>query len=222
MIVCCGQTGQWARFSRVGLDISVGNPAMGDDEGEQRYVAAFERLRSELLCRGIDAYREPESGPPAGAVRRCSGFSYSFLHYLRRVYALHYEGVPVTPIVSKEELAAARYHVDAATEMFASHLLCHSDTSGFYIPVDFDAPLFLSKEVLGGGIVGSSHGLLRELHEIAEAIGIRLSEGELGDLEAQGILDDAGHPYRIERHVWLALYDACTASIAFGNAVAFH
>ena len=52
--------------------------------------------------------------------------------------------------------------------MFASHLLCHADYAGYYIPVDFADPLFLPEEakIGGAGMVGSSQQLLAELREL--------------------------------------------------------
>jgi hypothetical protein len=60
------------------------------------------------------------------------------------------------------------------TSVLASHLLCHSDAGGYYVPVDFGDPLFLPEEaeVRGAGMVGSSQGLLAELAGIASPLGI--------------------------------------------------
>src|SRR4051794_3262848 len=171
----------------MGLAVSVGNPCIGsDEEGEERYRRKFGGLAAALAAEG-HAWTLPEGPVPSGLARRyVSSFPYSFLHYLRRAYALQAEGQPVTPVVDGGLDGAAGF-VEDATMMFDSHLLCHSDTAGYYVPVPLDDPLFLANEagVAGGGMVGSSQGLLGELRRIAPAIGVRLDgAGELSDAEA--------------------------------------
>lgn len=69
--------------------------------------------------------------------------------------------------------------------MFASHLLCHSDCEGFYLPVDFEVVLIDSQDQdrIPGGLLGSSYRLRDELLAIAPALGITVSDGELADAE---------------------------------------
>lgn len=56
------------------------------------------------------------------------------------------------------------------------HLICHSGIGSYYIPLDFEDPIFLPEEsdVCGDGIVGSSYRLRDELQEFASSIGIIL------------------------------------------------
>lgn len=108
--------------------------------------------------------------------------------------------------------------------MLDSHLLCHSDCEGYYVPVAFDEPLFLPPDagVAGGGMVGSSQGLLDELRGCAPALGIALDGGELTDDEARRVGDlPETDPFMIEASVWLTLHEACRASIAGGHAIVF-
>ncbi|MEV6302163.1 hypothetical protein AB0M02_22295 [Actinoplanes sp. NPDC051861] len=146
------------------------------------------------------------------------------MHYLRRVYALANQGKPVTPVADHAERDRDNDVVEDEALMFESHLLCHSDCDGFYVPVAFDFPVFVSgTDDFGGGMIGSSQGLLAELRRCAPAIGIRLEpDGELSDEEAErigGLEDDA--PFHIESVVWLTLHEACRESIAGGHAIAF-
>ncbi|MBG0827015.1 hypothetical protein HS041_04460 [Planomonospora sp. ID67723] len=93
-------------------------------------------------------------------------------------------------------------------------------------PVDFGDPVFLPEEsgVAGAGMVGSSHRLLAEVRECAPAIGIRLEQdGSLSDAEADRVYAlPQSAPFEIESVVWLALHEACRASVSTGQAIIFH
>ncbi|MDI6098995.1 hypothetical protein QLQ12_10320 [Actinoplanes sp. NEAU-A12] len=200
----------------MGLSISVGNPAVGDAEGEEHYRQAITALARALAEEGATDWTPPAPGAAEdSAPLPAAGFPYGYLHRLRRVFALHVEGQPVTPVTSAADLDAADGYIDDATSMLNSHLLCHSDTSGYYVPAPLDDPVFLAPDtqVAGGGIVGSCQDLLDELHTIAPVIGIRP--------EATGATAD-DDPFAVEQLVWRALYDCCQASIATGRPVVFH
>jgi hypothetical protein len=212
----------------MGLAISVGNPCTGyDAEGEEHYQRQFAALATALEAEG-HRWTPPVTLPPSGLARRHVGsFPYSTLHYLRRAYALKFERQPVTPVIDGD-LKGADHFVDDATTMFSSHLLCHSDTAGYYVPVAFEDPLFLPEDsgVAGGAMVGSSQGLLGELRWIAPDIGVRLeADGSLGDAEAARIwadIDDHVGRYMIEHMAWLTLHEMCRVSVASGHVVVFH
>lgn len=103
--------------------------------------------------------------------------------------------------------------------MFSSHLLCHADYAGYYIPVDFPDPLFLPEaaNVGGAGMVGSSRQLLAELRTFASAIGIQLDEA--GAVTEEKPADD--DPFDAEKFAWSQLYRACLASLDSGHAIVF-
>jgi hypothetical protein len=154
----------------------------------------------------------------------CEQLSYSSLHYLRRAYALKAEGQPVTPVVDGDLKSADRY-VDDAASMFDTHLLCHADDAGYYMPVPMADPAFLPREsgIAGGAMVGSSQGLLSELQRIAPDIGVRLdADGSLSDAEAERLDTNREDPYELEQMVWLTLHEACRVSIASGHPIVFH
>ncbi|MEY9928503.1 hypothetical protein ABH926_003142 [Catenulispora sp. GP43] len=214
----------------MGLGISVGilcDQARNDPEGYAHHHDAFDNLTHALAAEGI-TWREPEVIHKAGDDHDYStGFPYSYLSHLRRVFTLARLGEAVTPwsAVSDDQYRHDLMKVDDETVMFSSHLLCHSDNEGYYIPVAFDDPLFLPEEaqVAGVGMVGSSHRLRAELAGFAAALGIRLDEqGALSDDEAAAVEatgeDDA---FAAERYVWLHLYRACLASIGSGHAIVF-
>src|SRR6202008_5022884 len=117
---------------------------------------------------------------------------YSFIHYLRRAYA-HRAADPawMAAPLDEDEDPTDDPVLEEETEMLSSHLLCHSDAEGFYVPVDFDDVLFEEAEdgELPGGMLGSSYRLLDELVVVAPALGIRLDDGQLSDAEARRIDD---------------------------------
>ncbi|MCX4744172.1 hypothetical protein OG455_01355 [Kitasatospora sp. NBC_01287] len=203
----------------MGLSLTVGTTQEPDSQGD------FELLHQALAAEGI-AWREPRT-PPSPADRFAAGFPYGYLAKLRRVLALHRLGEPVTPAasVTPEQYRHDLAEVDEETLMFDSHLLCHSDCEGYYIPEDFGDPLFLPPEsgVPGGGMVGSSQGLLQELAHLAGPIGVRLdADGTLDATESARLAalpDDA--PFAAELFTWHQLHLACRTSIAGGRAIVF-
>jgi hypothetical protein len=220
---------RWGRltYGAMGLAVSVGIMAemlsIGEDEGVAHFRADFDRLSAALAADGVD-WREPESADVPPMRQHAGSFPYSYLHYLRRTFALLQRGEPVTPVASPDELDRDEHKVSDETTMMSSHLLCHSDCEGYYVPVDFPEPLFLPEDagIEGGGMVGSSQGLRAELVRCAPALGIRLDDGSLPDEEAARLYDIPDEAdFGIETVVWLTLYEATRVSIARGHAIVF-
>ncbi|MFY1695550.1 hypothetical protein [Solwaraspora sp. WMMA2101] len=196
-----------------------------DDEGAARSRAALDELSAALAAEGV-AWQEPYDVAVPSTRPHLRGFPASALHRLRRVLALVDSATPVTPVADAAGFAADRELIDDRAALLESHLLCHSDSAGYYVPVDLGDPLFLpaGTGVTGGGIVGSSQGLLAELRRCATALGVRLDPaGDLPDTEAARLFalpDDAD--FAVETQTWLTLHEACRASIASGRAIVFH
>lgn len=213
----------------MGLGISVGlrcDLAQNDSEGFEYHSAAFEQLTRALAREGIE-WREPEVLHERGNSDFSASFPYSYLMHLRRLYTLVERGEPVTSAsaVSAEQYDQDREKVLDESTLFASHLLCHADDGGYYIPVAFDDPLFLPEEagIDGGGMVGSSQRLLAELAGFADALDIQLEEGgalSASHVEAVNAADDS-EPFAAERYTWVQLYRACLASVESGHAIVF-
>ncbi|PBC75695.1 hypothetical protein BX265_0370 [Streptomyces sp. TLI_235] len=202
----------------MGLSITVGlldDLDRHDPEGAAHHARELDLLAEALQAKGI-AWREPA---PAGTGRAAcaGGFPYSHLHHLRRAFVLHRRGAAVTPAATTdpEQYDLDCGEVEEETLMFSSHLLCHSDCAGYYVPADFADPLFLPADapVAGGGIVGSTSGLLAELRRLAPAIGID------PDDPAEPARDDR---YEAEAFAWHLLHRACRESQAAGRAIVFH
>lgn len=214
----------------MGLGISVGllcDLARHDDsEGFEYHSTAFERLTRALAKEDID-WREPEVSHEGDGGHYSGGFPYSYLSCVRRVYTLAQHDEPITPAsaTSAEEYELDLEDVTDETLMFESHLLCHSDSDGYYIPVDFEDPLYLAEGAApdGAGMVGSSQRLRTELAGIASAIGIRLeADGRLSAAQIAAVERAEGHlPFASEQYTWMVLYRACQASIESGHAIVF-
>ncbi|MEU5837608.1 hypothetical protein ABZ820_28570 [Streptomyces diacarni] len=193
-------------------------------------IATYDRVLTEagLPTVPVFGYMPGLSGDVAPA----AGFDYEALHYLRRAYLLLAAGLEVTPV---GELGS---DYEQLLEMFEqtaqqSHLVWHYDHAGTYIPVDFPAPLCDDELLEGGGPLGSSHGLLRELSLVAPHLGIDpdnpppapaapLRPTELDEPAASAAIGyEDGTSFGRERHVWLGLHAAATRSLAQGSMIVF-
>ncbi|MFJ8044097.1 hypothetical protein ACIRBX_26705 [Kitasatospora sp. NPDC096147] len=207
----------------MGLSISVGmlqDQARNDPEGLEYHQRAFDRLHEALAAEGV-AWQEPPLGGPQQSPAFSGGFPYRYLTLLRRVLALVNRSEPVTP--AEEDGAVWERDCELIQDevsMFASHLICHADNAGYYVPVDFADPLFLpaGTSVAGAGMVGSTQQLLRELTVIATALGIDPEQaGGGGTAETEH-----GGAFEAEWFAWGQLHHACRASLAEGQAIVFH
>ncbi|MFD5088061.1 hypothetical protein ACFWOG_36240 [Kitasatospora sp. NPDC058406] len=215
----------------MGLSISVGllhDQARNDPEGLDYHRRAFARLGRALAAQGVDWHEPPIAGPPHSPTFS-GGFPYGYLTQLRRIVVLVGRGEPVTPAASigEQEWDRDCEKIRDETSMFSSHLLCHADNAGYYVPVDFADPLFLppEAEVAGAGMVGSAQRLLAELSAVAPALGIGVDAGglALGPQETGPAgRDAADEPFESERFAWHQLHRACLASVTGGYAVVFH
>jgi hypothetical protein len=165
----------------------------------------------------------------AGDVAPVAGFDYDALHFLRRAYLLKMCGLEVAPV---DQLGSG---YEQLLEMFEataqqSHLVWHYDHAGAYVPVDFTAPLSNDDLLAGGGPLGSTQGLLRELEFVAPSIGIDPTNPPAApkppdrptSLEEPAAAVPFGDgPFGRERHVWLGLHAAATRSLGQGSMIIF-
>ncbi|MBL1078463.1 hypothetical protein JK358_29055 [Nocardia sp. 2] len=179
-----------------------------------------------LAAEGIAAHTEPEVNGGVTGRATVGSVPYSFVHHLRRAYAwaTEYPGRAVPP-VAEGERASEDSVLEQVGEMFESHLLCHSDCEGYYVPVDFADVVFSAPELeIPGCMVGSSQALLRELVYVAPYLGITLVEGELSDAEIARVDAENGddeHPLYRERETWLLFYEAARVSVANRTVISF-
>ena len=189
------------------------------DEG----LAAANRL---LAKAGLPSHAEPRTLEPPAMRASIESFPYSFIHYLRRAYAHRTANTSWVAVPTSNDVdPTADPIVEREVDLLRSHLLCHSDAEGFYVPVDFRDVLFADAgdSTLPGDMLGSSYRLLEELLVVAPALGICLTSGELSDDEAARVdeLACSGEGLSRELCSWLALYEAARISIELKTAIVF-
>lgn len=214
------------------MGLAVGTHAYADmvernDPEEVEYLQGQLRALDKLLAgAGLPAHLEPETRGSATARDPIGSVPYSFVHYLRRAYA-HARQAPSRPLepLAEGEDPTDDSAVDELVYLFDSHLLCHSDCEGYYVPVEFDEVLFPDDELgIPGGMVGSSPALLRELAFVAPYLGIALVDDHLSDSEIERVGRENGddeHPLYRERETWLLFYEAARVSVANGTLIHF-
>jgi hypothetical protein len=210
----------------MGLSVTIGMLAqmrLHDEEGFAHYKEELAQLSAYLASEGHAGFTEPETLGPLSLPAHTSSFPYSFLHYLRRAYAhVYYGHSPVSPCPPGRDPSRDSL-IDE--ELWGSHLVCHSDAQGYYVPIDFEDVLHPPEEArITGGMVGSSQQLLRELLVVAPGIGIRCGDGgpSAADLEALAREDETSGPLWRERLVWLALFVVARGSVRYKTAIVFH
>lgn len=210
----------------MGLVVSVG--MLGRSRNEPEYQdwlrGQLREINRVLAAHNLPPHDEPETLPPRGPYTNGGDLPYGWFHYLRRAvaYARQAPGEfrPVARGESPEEDKRLRKEYAIAVD---SHIICHSDCEGFYVPVDFPSPLDDEEVRLCGGQLGSSVRALRELVQVAPLLGIPLRGGKLSANQASAIAaeQEGAHPLEIEGKVWLELFQAFGQSIARKSAVVF-
>jgi len=207
----------------MGLAVSVGVlSGMNDEEGRESLLQDFERINRALAAEGLPLHREPASVPKLLHRNDLVSFPYRWLHCLRRAVAFARQAPEEFCPLAEGEDVASDPRID--TELFVrmdSHLICHSDCEGLYVPIDFSISLY--DDELPGGCVGSSQRALAEVLLAAPLLSIPLVGGKLADEVAGEIAQaaDGSHPYWIERQVWLTMYESFRHSIEHKCAVVF-
>jgi hypothetical protein len=211
----------------MGLAVEVGMLAYlleNDPEGADWLRESFNSVNAVLADNKLPTHREPESLAKLNNRASILSYPYSFLHQLRRVaaHAAEKPGWVAKPFPETEDPSADPV-VDEQSAYLESHLLCHSDCEGFYLPIEFKEPIGDDQNRIPGGILGSSVILQKELVAVAPALGIRLENGHLSDQEADRLNREieAESPLWIEKAVWLSLFEAARLSIEHKTAVCF-
>jgi hypothetical protein len=208
----------------MGLSICVGALAdlmHADEEGAEWLREQLASVNDVLRTHGLPAHEEPET-PIAPTRAGVDGFPYSWIHILRRAYA-HSVVRPSKALrpLALDEDGSGDSEVSQLAHRGTTHLICHSDAEGLYVPVDFERVLIA--ESLPGSALGSTQRLMLELVRVAPALGITLTARELSDAEAEAINAelDTQPPFFRERTVWLALYEAARLPLEHGAAIVF-
>ena len=207
----------------MGLSVEVGvleHLLVVDPEGADWLASALAAASALVAEGGASAHSEPTELPRLISRAPLLSYPYSDLHRLRRAYAYTmskpgWEYVPPAP----GEDPAQDSVVENETFMMSSHLLCHSDCEGFYLPVDFAD--FASGDVVGG-LVGSTHRLRDELLTVAPVLGISITDS-LSDDEAERLAESikAQEGPWVERTVWFSHWEAARLSLEHSSAIVY-
>lgn len=213
----------------MGVNFSVGMLAdlmQHDSEGAKSFKQSLNNINAVLAENDLPEHNEPIELPDLESRAELDGYPYSFLHHLRRVYARCINDPDWVPVVLPEgDDVANDPIVDEESCMFESHLLCHSDCEGFYLPVKFEEIIIDEKDLerIEGGSIGSSYQLHDELISIADKLNIKLVDKQLYDNEVEKIHQqvESETGLWIEKLMWLALFEASRLSIQHNTAICF-
>lgn len=208
------------------LAISVGVLAgdQPDSDAAAYHRRNFGHVNRVLAANGLPPHEEPESLPDFPYRGQLISFPYAWTPYLHRAVAFARRAPDQFRPVREGENPAKDKRVDAELYTFAeSHLICHSDTEGYFVPIDFPDPLADQEGELPGRVLGSSQRALADLVRTAPLLGILLDGRELSDEVARAVSQepDESHPYWIERKVWLSMFEAFRLSVEHGCAVVY-
>ncbi len=205
----------------MGLAITSGEYAYfleEDPEGAEWLEEDLLKINLALKEKGFREHTEPKKIPETN-MSCIEGFPYSFLHYLRRVYALNELGEKITP-TNGEITEQDESIIEKVSGKLSSHLLCHSDAEGYYVPIEFNDVIFNSE--LPGEILGSRQKLFSEIIKIANLINIEVIDNSISEITESELAEaNENNPYYIERVVWFALYENCKNSIEHNTLISF-
>lgn len=208
----------------MGLTVTYGYLEMvrEDPEGIEWFQQDLAAVNDALAAEGLPLHVEPSTLPPHHYRFDLGSISWSWLHCLRRIHAHALQSGQLvapapTPFDDLDDEA-----VDCELTVYMrSHLICHSDSEGWYVPLDFADVIYDDR--VPGGMLGSAPRLLGELRLDAALLGIALdASGALSDAEAarvNAIPED--DPYFRETTAWLALFEAARLGCELGTAVLF-
>jgi hypothetical protein len=211
------------------MSLSIGTGVLPDllahdPEGAELVALELEKLNAVLLDRGLPQHHEPAAGLVDDSRAPVFSFPYAFVHHLRRAtaYALRDPQWRATPLAVDDDPTTDPV-VENEYARLRSHILCHSDAEGFYLPIDFSDVIFAEEEQVLGGMLGSSYRLRDELVQIAPALGIALDDGRLDDAEVERLtaLIQEEQGLWVELMVWLGLFEAARISIGQRTAICF-
>ncbi len=196
-----------------------------DPEGAAHLRKALASANRTLKANGFPRHVEPKELPPIPERFDVGSLPHGWFDRLRRAVA-YARNCPkkFKPLRKGKDAAQDDWVVQELCSL-ESHLICHSDCDGLYVPVDFDDPLYSENKNdiaylgLGSSLVG-----LRELVMVAPLLDIGLEEGHLDDKLGRRICreKEGGHPFEIERKTWLAFFEVFTQSIEYKSAVVFN
>ena len=230
----------------MGLVLCVGVPPE-IRESDPEYVAYFEQ-QVEVINDVLEQFGLPPHGEPFDVEDERTSeydmFDDDGLHYLRRV-AAHLalgqvlpppgdDGAASDPVLEDYyKIFDANFARGESSGIPFQHLIVHGDAEGYYLPVEFDDVIIPDASLeIAGGMLGSSHALLRECRELAQALEIPedvsfddAAVSRAAESQVEGVGEGEGSAkwerYGVESYTCLVLIKACEASIETGAAIVF-
>jgi len=198
-----------------------------EPEGYQAYKVIFDNINTILKANHITPHLEPDVLDTKPLYS--GGFPYAFLHILRRFAAHVWENkdqdndnwVPSPFLI--DDAPGEDPILETHYSYMSSHLLTHSDSEGFYIPVKLPEVLFdTDASPVPGAMLGSSYNLLSELKSLTKHLGIILNEEDIiSNLpEINQEIQDEGD-FWVEKLMCATLLDAAKFSITNNTAIVF-
>jgi hypothetical protein len=218
--------------STMSLSISLAVELVKDRDANsnKRWTQEIEDINRVLSLNGYPQHVEPDLIEATINYRGSVNIPYSWVHYLRRAVAYAINSPEEFSSLGDGEAPINDECYEEESYNFSSHLICHSDDGGYYVPVNFPEPLFDRENRLLGGFLGSSQQALIELIQTAPLLEILLKDDNISPQQEAAILN-AGleeddpyyeyHPYWIERVTWLYFFDRLQLSVKLGSALVF-
>jgi hypothetical protein len=228
------------RAGALGLALCVGVPSE-IRESDPEYIEYFER-QVEVINGVLESYELPPYREPFDVederTFECEMIGYSGLHHLRRVAAHLALGKDLPPPGDDDsasdpvlrdyyKIFDASFARGQASGMPFQHLIVHGDAEGYYLPVEFEDVIIPDPSLeIAGGMLGSSHALLRECRELAGVLELPEDlafedEAVWEAADSQGEGEARWERYGVESYTCLALLRACEASVETGAAIVF-
>lgn len=229
------------------LALQTGVLAQLYTEDETQYIAIQKELNQVgdfLNKNGVaHTFQEPTQ-LPNDRIWSTDMYGYSGLHYLRRVAAylfLEKRLPPPGDWSSSNDPILVQYfeqyfggNITTLTKQFLTrkkvfpfeHLIIHSDTDGYYFPIDFQRVIVTNDSELCGGFIGSTYRLIEELQQLTQVLQLDLNR-TIDDIalydaaENQGNGSELWEQYGVESFTCLKLYKGCLESIENRCVLAF-
>ncbi|WP_088252864.1 hypothetical protein [Fimbriiglobus ruber] len=222
----------------MGLAVRVGSLAHAlryDPDAVDTLRGDIKEINRVLNANGLPVHLEPEIVPPIRdregltwdrGIKQglwLSSMPYAWLAHLWRAVAYAKQAPEEFSPVSDGVNPVDDERVVEELCSNESHLICHSPTEGYFVPVDFPEPLLDAEDKLPGGMLGSSQRCFQELIQVAPLLEIPLEQGQVSDAVARAIHEEeeGSHPYWIERYCWLYLSERFRQSLEFKSMVEF-
>jgi hypothetical protein len=207
------------------LGITVGPLARwvrGGDEQEAELVRRdMEEINGLLGANRLPPHAEPEKLPRLQGRNRFDQMPYSWYARLQRAVAFSRQEQTRYKPARDDEDPLAHPFVRTELNLKDSHLICQG-AEGYYVPIGFSYPIFITRRKLRGRIVGSSQAAILELVAVAPLLRIRLAKGKLSDAKAEQINREEGTAHYEERQAWLILFESFRLSVEHKAGVSFH